>query len=112
MYAILPLFGKNTKWVRAENYYNDLLKRETVILNSEKERVYAISPASIEENSSTFLVKPNTDVSLLKNAYYYDKYGELQMKLEFFKKEDNIALFTYPQSINIKKGSLVYFLKK
>ena len=112
MYAILPLFGKNTKWIRAENYYNDLLKRETVILNSENERVYAITPASIEENSSTFIVKPNTDISFLKNAYYYDIYGELQMKLEFYKKEDNIALFRYPQSINIKKGSLVYFLKK
>ena len=112
MYAILPLFGKNTKWVRAENYYNNLLKRETVLLNSEKEKVYAITPAAIEENSNTFLVKPNTDVSLLKNAYYYDKYGELQMKLEFYKKEDTIALFTFPQAINIKKGSLVYFLKK
>ena len=34
------------------------------------------------------------------------------MKLEFYKKEDTIALFTFPQAINIKKGSLVYFLKK
>jgi uncharacterized protein (DUF2147 family) len=112
MYAILPLFGKNTKWVRAENYYHNLLKRETIPLDSENEKVYAITPGDIEDNSSMLLVKPNTDVSFLKNAYCFDKFGELQMKIEFYKKEDNITLFTYPQSMNTKKGTLVYFLKK
>lgn len=112
MYAILPLFGKNIKWVRAESYYKNLLSKETVLLNSKIEKVYAITPGDIENNSSTFLVKTNTDISFLKNAYNYDKYGELQIKLEFYKKEDNTSMFTSTQSIDTKKGSLVYFFKK
>jgi uncharacterized protein (DUF2147 family) len=112
IYAVLPIFGKNMKWTRSEDFYNEIVGRESVDLELDKKNRYAISSNNLKKiNGNELYFQFDESPSKLRKIYSYHKNGNLNSELDFVKSERHFQVYTRKNGLN-EIGELVYFIQK
>ncbi len=112
IYAVLPIFGKNMKWTRAEEFYKEIVNKDTADLELDTKNIYAISSNHIEKvNGRDLYFKFEETPQKFRKIYSYQKTGDMISELNFVKSEGHLQLFTRTEESN-EFGEMVYFIKK
>lgn len=112
IYAVLPIFGKNMIWTKSEDFYKEIVKRDTVDLELDTKNVYAISSNLIEKvNGRDLYFKLEETPQKDKKIYSYRKNGNLISELNYVRSEGNLKIYSNKNDSN-DIGEIVYFIKK
>lgn len=112
IYAVLPIFGKNMIWTKSEDFYKEIMNRETADLELDTKNIYAISSNHIEKvNGKDLYFKFEDTPQKVRKIYSYRKNGNLISELNFVRSEGNLQIYSNTDDSS-EIGEIVYFIKK